>query len=230
MSTLTNSVVIVGYVGKDVVLSRTSKGDDMALVSVATHDWYYDTDGNRQEATEWHQVRAFGKPAKSLVGLKAGQLVMIQARLRSRSYKDNFNQTRYITEVILRRCERLTPAPNKAPQPEPAPQLVSDEAKAKLASIKQAMEEHQYGAPTADTDDEADEALSFAKRLVAQKRVYTAQADGLIHFKVEAVLSKAAAKHAQRELGYHPAGYGFYLYHTDIVNGTTTWHCAQSCD
>lgn len=47
-------------------------------------------------------------------------------------------------------------------------------------------------------------------------------------FSINKKISKETAMRLQRELGYHPAGYGFYRFTSS--NGKSTWRCSASCD
>lgn len=47
-------------------------------------------------------------------------------------------------------------------------------------------------------------------------------------FSVPFGITEKNALHLQGELGYHPAGYGFYSF--DATISGTTWSCADSCD
>ncbi len=53
--------------------------------------------------------------------------------------------------------------------------------------------------------------------------------NGRMHkFSVPYGITRARAIELQTELGYHPAGYGFYNF--DATMSMTTWCCADSCD
>lgn len=49
-----------------------------------------------------------------------------------------------------------------------------------------------------------------------------------IVFKADHVLTESEAAMAQKEIGYHPAGYDFYGYR--IEDNGTIWCCYSSCD
>jgi hypothetical protein len=52
---------------------------------------------------------------------------------------------------------------------------------------------------------------------------------GRMHlFSVSGSISKEEACELQMQLGYHPAGYGFYAFDPTIT--LTTWKCSDSCD
>ena len=52
---------------------------------------------------------------------------------------------------------------------------------------------------------------------------------GRMHlFSVPGPISKEEACELQMQLGYHPAGYGFYAFDSTIT--MTTWKCGDSCD
>lgn len=68
------------------------------------------------------------------------------------------------------------------------------------------------------------------------KAEVTYKSDRDVWFKASSaeLITEDHALRAQREAGYHPAGYGFYKFRTgkDPVSGlyVATWHCQASCD
>ena len=64
MTTLRNSVRLIGRLGNDP--EATTFGDNKSKVrfSLATKDFYKDKEGERKEDTQWHNVVAFGKTAE----------------------------------------------------------------------------------------------------------------------------------------------------------------------
>ena len=62
--------------------------------------------------------------------------------------------------------------------------------------------------------------------------VYTVEhrVGGWIHFTAPTILTEEQAKSHQQRLGYHPAGYGFFGFHTNAEKRNTTWKCAANSD
>lgn len=44
----------------------------------------------------------------------------------------------------------------------------------------------------------------------------------------QGILTAEEAAEAQKDAGYHPAGYGFYSH--NVKDGITTWECSNSCE
>ena len=56
-----NKVILIGNLGKDPEVRYTANGRAVARFPIATSDVWNDTDGNRQERTEWHNIIVWGK-------------------------------------------------------------------------------------------------------------------------------------------------------------------------
>jgi len=55
--------LLIGHLGKDPEIRYTPDGAAVASFSIATSENFTDKNGTRQERTEWHSVKAFGKLA-----------------------------------------------------------------------------------------------------------------------------------------------------------------------
>ena len=67
---------------------------------LATSDSWKDSQGQRQERTEWHRVVAWDKLAEiAKEYLAKGKQVYIEGRLQTRSWEDKDGHKRYTTEV-----------------------------------------------------------------------------------------------------------------------------------
>jgi len=98
-----NKVILLGNLGKDPELKSTPGGMAIATFSLATSSSVKDKDGNWQEKTEWHNVKAFQRTAEIAAQyLKKGNKVYIEGRLHSESWDDKeTGQKKYKTEVIV---------------------------------------------------------------------------------------------------------------------------------
>ncbi|MBU0945002.1 MAG: single-stranded DNA-binding protein [Proteobacteria bacterium] len=80
----------------------------VATFSVATTERWKDSDGNRQERTEWHRVVAWRGLAETCgEHLKKGDKVFIAGKLQTRKWEDQDDITRYSTEIIAGEMEML---------------------------------------------------------------------------------------------------------------------------
>uniref|UniRef100_I2Q5X9 Single-stranded DNA-binding protein n=1 Tax=Desulfovibrio sp. U5L TaxID=596152 RepID=I2Q5X9_9BACT len=97
-----NKVILVGRLGQDPKLTYLASGSPVAEFSLATDESYKDREGNKQEKTEWHRVKVFGRSAEFCSNyLSKGRLVYIEGTLRTRSWEDQQGQKRYTTEVVV---------------------------------------------------------------------------------------------------------------------------------
>lgn len=101
MSTLRNSVQLIGHLGNDPEINNFGENKTKARFSVATNDYFIDKDGERKEQTQWHNVIAWGQIAKVAEKyLKKGQEVAILGKLTTRDWVDKDNKKSYITEIV----------------------------------------------------------------------------------------------------------------------------------
>jgi len=101
-----NKVILVGNLGRDPEVRRTSAGDPVVSFSVATSEsWRDKASGERKERTEWHNVVIFnenlGKIAEQYC--KKGSKVYLEGQLQTREYTDRDGNQRKTTEVVLTR-------------------------------------------------------------------------------------------------------------------------------
>jgi len=64
MTTLKNSVNLIGRLGNDPEMKTFGENRRMARFSLATNDYYNDSEGNRVTETQWHNIVAWGKTAE----------------------------------------------------------------------------------------------------------------------------------------------------------------------
>src|SRR5271165_1904219 len=98
-----NKVILLGNLGKDPEIKSTPSGMNIATFSLATTERAKDKEGNWQDRTEWHNIKAFGRTAE-VVGqyLKKGRTVYIEGRLHNDSWDDKeTGQKKYKTEIIV---------------------------------------------------------------------------------------------------------------------------------
>lgn len=72
----------------------------MATFSVATHEDYRNSNGEKVKETQWHNLVAWGKLAEIVEKyLSKGKEVAIEGKLVSRSYNDKEGNKKYSTEI-----------------------------------------------------------------------------------------------------------------------------------
>ena len=118
MSRGVNKVFLIGNVGKDPETRYSAGGTAIVSVSVATSEsWKDKQTGEKQERTEWHRVKFFGKLAE-IVGeyLKKGKQVYIEGSIRSSKYTDKEGIERWSTDIIANNMQMLGGEPNAEPR------------------------------------------------------------------------------------------------------------------
>ena len=104
-----NKVILVGTLGKDPEVRYSQAGAAMTSVSVATNEsWKDKVTGEKQERTEWHRVKFFGRLAE-IAGeyLKKGGQVYIEGSLRTEKYTDKQGVEKYSTDIIANEMQML---------------------------------------------------------------------------------------------------------------------------
>ena len=97
-----NKVVLVGNLGRDPESKQTQSGRTITTFSVATSERWSDKDGNRQERTEWHNIKTFG-PVGDICArfLRRGSKVYVEGRLESREVVDQASgQSRKFWNIV----------------------------------------------------------------------------------------------------------------------------------
>ena len=103
-----NSVTVSGRLVRDTELRNTPNGVTIARFCIAVNRFYHDEFGQPQEMTSFVDIVAFGKTAqKCAESLKKGSPVLLEGNLRTRTYTDQNNQNRKVTEVIADRVYPL---------------------------------------------------------------------------------------------------------------------------
>ena len=104
-----NKVILIGNLGADPETRYSASGTAFCSISVATTDsWKGKQTGERQEKTEWHRVKFFGRLAE-IAGeyLKKGRQVYIEGSLRTDKYTDKEGVERYSTDIIANEMQML---------------------------------------------------------------------------------------------------------------------------
>lgn len=122
-----NKSQLIGRLGADPETRYLPDGRAVTNLSIATSKRFKDRNsGEQREHTEWHKVVFFGKQAE-IIGEHTikGSLLYVEGELRTRSFEDNNNIKRYVTEILGQQFEFLGPKPgsqgstnNQEPPPE----------------------------------------------------------------------------------------------------------------
>ncbi len=108
MSTLRNSVRLVGNLGMDPEVKSFDNNRKLAKLSLATNETYKNDKGERVTDTQWHSLVSWGTQAKFAEDyLKKGDEIAVEGKLSSRSYVDKDGNKRFVTEVVVNEFLKL---------------------------------------------------------------------------------------------------------------------------
>src|SRR5271157_4346102 len=106
-----NKAIIVGRVTANPELRTTPGGQAVTTISVATNRVWTDKSGAKQEEAEFHNVVLWGRQAEiASQFLVKGATVLIEGRLRTRSWTDKQGAQHRTTEIMAERMQ-LGPRP-----------------------------------------------------------------------------------------------------------------------
>jgi len=96
-----NKAFLYGNLTRDPELKALPSGQHLASFGLATNRTYKDKNGQRQEATEFHNIVAFGRPAELIAQyMKKGRPLFVEGRIQTRSWESD-GQKKYRTEIVV---------------------------------------------------------------------------------------------------------------------------------
>lgn len=102
MSTLRNSVRLIGRVGNNPEVKNFDGGKKVATLTLATNEVYYNDKNEKIETTQWHNLVAWGKTAEIIEKfVEKGKEIAVEGKLTYRNYDDKDGNKRYVTEVVI---------------------------------------------------------------------------------------------------------------------------------
>jgi single-strand DNA-binding protein len=118
-----NKAIICGRLTRDPEEKALPSGQKVTNFSLATSRFFTDKGGNKQQASEFHNIVAFGRIAE-IAGqyLKKGSLALIEGEIRTRNWEDQQGKKNYRTEIIassLQLGPRSANAGGGTPSPSP---------------------------------------------------------------------------------------------------------------
>ena len=109
MAASLNKVILIGNLGRDPETRTLESGTVMCRFSIATTETYKNKQGEKISHTEWHNIvlwRNLAEVADKY--LHKGDKVLIEGRMRSRSWEDKESgQMRYITEILADQMQMM---------------------------------------------------------------------------------------------------------------------------
>jgi single-strand DNA-binding protein len=97
-----NRVQLIGNLGRDPEARFTANGKKYAVFSIAVNRTWKSAEGEKQQATDWFLVNAWGKLGETcLEYLKKGRLVFVEGRLRSERWEDKESGEPHSRTVVV---------------------------------------------------------------------------------------------------------------------------------
>ncbi|MDR1582131.1 MAG: single-stranded DNA-binding protein [Prevotellaceae bacterium] len=96
-----NKVILIGNAGKDPEIRHLDSGVAVITLPVVTTERVKDRNGEWREISEWHNVvfwRALAEEVEKYV--HKGSQILVEGKLRNRSWEDQNGQKRYTVEII----------------------------------------------------------------------------------------------------------------------------------
>ena len=103
-----NKVILIGRLGRDPETRFMANGEAVCNFSVATSESWKDSNGQKQERSEWHNVTMYRKLAE-IAGkyLIKGSQVYLEGKIQSRKYTDKNGVERTAYDIIANEMKML---------------------------------------------------------------------------------------------------------------------------
>jgi single-strand DNA-binding protein len=97
-----NKATILGNLTRDPELKSLPSGIKIASFSLATNPTWKDATGAKKDASEFHNIVAFGKQAELIAQYaRKGSSLYVEGRIQTRSWDATDGTKKYRTEVVL---------------------------------------------------------------------------------------------------------------------------------
>ena len=111
-----NKATIIGRLTADPESRTTPTGQTVVSFSIATNLVWKDSNGEKQEKTEFHNIVAWRKLAEIITQyLRKGSRIYLEGRLQTRSWEDQNGVKKYRTEIIADNMIMLDSKSGNAP-------------------------------------------------------------------------------------------------------------------
>lgn len=101
-----NRATLIGRVGKDPEIKKTTNGSKVANFTIATSEsWKDKNTGEKNEKTMWHNLVVWDE--RLIDGILSkyvhkGDEILIEGQIENRKYTDTNGVERWITEIVLK--------------------------------------------------------------------------------------------------------------------------------
>ncbi|HCG99031.1 hypothetical protein A3C94_03140 [Candidatus Kaiserbacteria bacterium RIFCSPHIGHO2_02_FULL_55_17] len=98
-----NKAFLYGNLTRDPELKVLPSGGQVVNFGLATNRTYKDKNGAKQEATEFHNIVAFGRTAEVIAQyMKKGRPIFVEGRIQTRSWEGKEDgKKQYRTEIVV---------------------------------------------------------------------------------------------------------------------------------
>ncbi len=99
-----NKVILIGNVGKDPEIRTMNNGNEVALFSLATSEYWKDkSTGEKKDRTEWHRVVVYSQGLVNIVKsyVKKGMKLYLSGSIQTRKWVDAQGLDKHSTEIVL---------------------------------------------------------------------------------------------------------------------------------
>ena len=103
-----NKVILIGRLGKDPEQKFLPSGVSVCEFSLATSESWNDKSGAKQEKTEWHNVKVWGKVGENCaLYLRKGSSCYVEGSIETRTWDNDKGEKQYRTEISARSVKFL---------------------------------------------------------------------------------------------------------------------------
>lgn len=101
-----NKAFVIGNLTRDPELKSLPSGIKVTTFSIATNRVWNNKEGQKQEATDYHNIVVFGRQAETTAQyLKKGSMALVEGRIQTRSWEADDGTKRYRTEIVADRVQ-----------------------------------------------------------------------------------------------------------------------------
>lgn len=113
-----NNVILIGNLGKDPEVLRSSEQGDFVRLSLATTKKFKNKLGEMQEDTQWHVVYLNNRAGRAAsTYCRKGDKIFVSGELRTREWFDDEGQRHFTTSVYAKDLRFLNTKPqNESPK------------------------------------------------------------------------------------------------------------------
>jgi single-strand DNA-binding protein len=148
-----NKVILIGNVGKDPEIRRF-ENNIKASFSLATSETYTPKGGEKVTQTEWHNVVCWRRLAEITENyIKKGSQLLVEGKLRYRSYDDKDGNKRYVVEVEADNIQLLGRKPDGTSSSGQQSERYSGSQQSNPGPVSQNQNPYNNGSSDSQTED-----------------------------------------------------------------------------